>query len=111
MDGLTIRSSDNLVQKGQTASELRNSQITPPSVESGDEVGKSFADTLSDAVNNVNTLQKKSDVAMQQLATGKTDNIPEVMIASEKADIAMKLMVSMRNKVIDAYHEVMKMQF
>jgi flagellar hook-basal body complex protein FliE len=73
-------------------------------------VGKSFSDTLNDALNNVNALQKNSDKAMQDLSTGKTDNIPEVMIAAEKADLALKLMVQVRNKIIDAYQEVMKMQ-
>ncbi len=47
---------------------------------------------------------------MQNLATGKTDNVADVMIAAEKADIALKVMVQVRNKIIDAYQEVMKMQ-
>ena len=47
---------------------------------------------------------------MQQLATGENKNIPDVMLAVEKADIAMKLMVQVRNKIIEAYQEVMKMQ-
>ena len=59
---------------------------------------------------NVNEAQKNSDKAIQALATGKTDNVAEVMIATEKADIALKLMVQVRNKIIDAYQEVMKMQ-
>ncbi|MNT43876.1 Flagellar hook-basal body complex protein FliE [compost metagenome] len=74
------------------------------------ETGKSFADTLKDAVGNVNELQKTSDKQMQALATGKTDNVADVMIAAEKADIALKVMVQVRNKIIDAYQEVMKMQ-
>ncbi len=72
--------------------------------------GKSFAETLKDAVQEVNQLQKISDQKMQDLATGKTDNIPDVMIAAEKADIALKLMVQVRSKIIDAYQEIMKMQ-
>ena len=47
---------------------------------------------------------------MEKLATGETKNIPEVMVAAEKADIALKLMVQVRNKMIDAYQEIMKMQ-
>lgn len=71
---------------------------------------KSFADTLKAAVSGVNQMQKESDKAMQNLATGKTDNVAEVMIATEKADIALKVMMQVRNKIIDAYQEVMKMQ-
>ena len=72
--------------------------------------GGSFADTLNNAIDKVNKVQSEADVKMQELASGKTNNIPEVMMAVEKADIAMKLMMSVRNKVIDAYQEIMKMQ-
>jgi flagellar hook-basal body complex protein FliE len=47
---------------------------------------------------------------MQELATGKSNNIHETMIAAEKADLSLRLMVQVRNKIIEAYQEVMKMQ-
>lgn len=108
MDGLTVSTSDSLLKTGKTLSELRSDKMAQ---DSGAAKGsKSFADTLGDAVQEVNTLQKKSDHLMQQLATGKSKNIPEVMIAAEQADIAFKLMVQVRNKLIEAYQEIMKMQ-
>jgi flagellar hook-basal body complex protein FliE len=111
MDGLTISTSQALLEKGQTLKEIRNdqlrNQITPPPAEKGE---KSFADTLKDAVQNVNQMQKESDHKMQELATGKNKNVAEVMITAEKADIAFKLMVQVRNKIIEAYQEIMKMQ-
>ncbi|MCM2280743.1 MAG: flagellar hook-basal body complex protein FliE [Bdellovibrionaceae bacterium] len=109
MDGLTIRQSQGLLETGKTASELKTQPFDnkPASLTSGE---KSFADTLKEAVQSVNTLQKQADVKAQELATGKTDNIQDVMMASEKADIALRLMVNVRNKIIDAYQEVMKMQ-
>jgi flagellar hook-basal body complex protein FliE len=55
-------------------------------------------------------LQKSSDDKIQQLATGKTDDIAGVMITAEKADIALRTMVQVRNKIIDAYQEIMRMQ-
>ncbi len=111
MDGLTIRSAEGMIETGQTLRDLRSSSGMKSEVmgAQGPE-SRSFADTLKEAVNTVNALQKDSDKKMQDLATGKAKNIPEVMIASEKADIAFKLMVQVRNKIIDAYHEVMKMQ-
>lgn len=109
MDGLTIRQGNSLINTGKTASELRSEQFQQPLQKSG-ETTKSFADTLKEAVNTTNQLQKDSDKKMQELATGKTTNIPEVMMAAEKADIALRLMVQVRNKVIEAYQEVMKMQ-
>jgi flagellar hook-basal body complex protein FliE len=110
MDGLTIRQGQSLIDTGKTASELKSDAFKPavsPGAAGGE---KSFADTLKDAVGTVNTLQKQSDTQMQQLATGKTSDIPQVMMAAEKADIALRMMVQVRNKIIDAYQEVMKMQ-
>lgn len=114
MDGLTIRQGQSLIDAGKTASEIKSSEIknggmqkTPSMNQAGE---KSFADALKEAVNTVNQLQKESDQKMQQLATGKTTNIPEVMMAAEKADIGLRMMVQVRNKIIDAYQEVMKMQ-
>lgn len=83
---------------------------TNKSSESLDEVSKSFSETLKEAVQNVNQLQKDSDKKMQELAAGKTDNIVDVMTAAEKADIALRLMMQVRNKIVDAYQEIMKMQ-
>lgn len=72
--------------------------------------GGSFQDTLGEAIQKVNDLQLKADKAAQDLATGRTDNIADVMIAAEKADIALRLMMQVRNKMIDSYQEIMKMQ-
>lgn len=109
MDGLRFSAKDLLLNKGLTTSEARNSRVEKPSVSNGTD-GESFAKTLQNAIGEVNTLQKTADVEMEKLATGRSDNIHDVMIAAEKADIALKLMVQMRNKIIEAYQEVMKMQ-
>ena len=63
--------------------------------------GASFSDTLKDAIHSVNDLQKDSDTKVQNLATGKSQNLHETVIATEKADIALRLMVQVRNKIID----------
>ncbi len=70
----------------------------------------SFVNTLKEAINSVDQLQKDSDIKMQQLATGQNNNIHETMVAAEKADIALRLMVQVRNKMIEAYQEIMRMQ-
>lgn len=110
MDGLTISNSESMLRTGRTESQLRNDKINSESVDSSRQEIKSFADTLSEAVGKVNELSKEADVQMQKLATGETKNIPEVMIAAEKASVAFKLMTQVRNKIIDAYQEIMKMQ-
>lgn len=108
MDGLTISNSDALLENGRITRERLAPEVSP--LPSSDKAEKSFSATLKDAVNQVNALQKASDVKMQELATGKTKDISEVMITAERADIALKLMVQVRNKIIDAYQEIMKMQ-
>lgn len=108
MDGFNVSSSQRFLNTGNI--ESQRTQLSPQSSNAGVLDGKSFGDTLKEAIHEVNRLQTASDQKMQDLATGKTDNIPEVMMAAEKADIALKLMVQVRSKIIDAYHEVMKMQ-
>lgn len=108
MDGFNVSSSRNFLNTGNI--ESQRTQVGPQSSSQEVNGGKSFGETLKDAIQEVNQLQKVSDKKMQDLATGKTDNIPDVMIAAEKADIALKLMVQVRSKIIDAYQEIMKMQ-
>lgn len=108
MEGFTVSNANRFLNTGAAGSlETKSLDLAKPSAET---TGKSFADTLNAAIGSVNELQKTSDKAMQNLATGRTDNVADVMIAAEKADIALKLMVQVRNKIIDAYQEVMKMQ-
>jgi flagellar hook-basal body complex protein FliE len=118
MDGLTIGNTHSILNTGQTSKEIN--KVTGPDFSpdvgsigipnSGQEPSQSFAASLQNAVNSVNTAQKDSDHQMQELATGKSQNIHETMIASEKADIALRLMVQVRNKMIEAYQEMMRMQ-
>ena len=71
---------------------------------------KSFTEMLVESMSNVNNLQVEANSAIEKLASGKTKNIHETMLAIEKADIAFKTMNQIRSKVIDAYREVMRMQ-
>ena len=107
MDGLTISTAKDLLQTGKTFSEMRKERMAPQKTEGS---SSSFGDTLTQAIGKVNEIQKTADTQMQAMASGEQTNISEVMVAAEKADIALKLMMSVRNKVIDAYQEVMKMQ-
>lgn len=102
MDGLNIKSSN--INNGAVSGSL-NKVISLK-----ENQGVSFGETLKEAIHKVNDLQQTADVKMQQLATGETTDIADVKIAAEKADIALRLMTSVRNKMIDAYNEVMKMQ-
>lgn len=106
MDGLSFKAGQSLLNTGQTTSSLNTKAL---SLEKN-EKGPSFADTLKNSINDVNKIQLEADTKMQGLATGKNTNIADVMMTTEKADIALRLMTQVRNKIIDAYQEIMKMQ-
>jgi len=72
--------------------------------------GDSFGKFLADSVGKVNSLQEDANIAMEKLASGKSQNLHETLLAVEKADIAFRTMNQVRSKVIDAYKEIMKMQ-
>lgn len=69
----------------------------------------SFGDFLKDALNKVNELQLQSQKLTDDFAAGRTDSIHEVMIAGEKAEIALQFTMQIRNKILDAYNEIMRM--
>lgn len=68
-----------------------------------------FSDVLMGALKDVNSAQINADDAVQSLAAGEA-NIQDTMIALQKADVSMKLMLEVRNKVLEAYQEVMRTQ-
>jgi flagellar hook-basal body complex protein FliE len=65
---------------------------------------------FSELVSKVNDIQVQSDKAIQGLASGENKNLHEVMIAVEKSSLSFQFMSSVRNKAIEAYQEVMRMQ-
>lgn len=69
-----------------------------------------FTRVLGDMVNQVNDLQIKADTAVQKLATGESKGLHEVMIAMEKSSISFQFLSQVRNKAVEAYHEIMRMQ-
>lgn len=69
-----------------------------------------FSSFLIEAINNVNKTQKNSENYKDMLAIGQLDNLHDLTIASEKADVALQLTMGIRNKVVDAYKEIMRIQ-
>ncbi|MES2615671.1 MAG: flagellar hook-basal body complex protein FliE [Bdellovibrionota bacterium] len=73
--------------------------------------GKSeFLDLLEKGIKEVNTSALEAEKSSMDLASGKSSNIHETMLAVTKAELGFNMMVQMRNKVIEAYQEVMRMQ-
>ncbi|MFH1624722.1 MAG: flagellar hook-basal body complex protein FliE [Pseudomonadota bacterium] len=74
------------------------------------EEGESFGAVLKDSIEKVNKLQNEADQAITELAVGKTKSIHKTMIALEKADMSFQMMMQVRNKIVEAYEEIMRMQ-
>jgi flagellar hook-basal body complex protein FliE len=71
---------------------------------------KDFSQILNDAVQDINQLQKNADEAIANVQMDNTASVHEALIALEKAGISFRAMMQVRNKILDAYQEVMRMQ-
>jgi flagellar hook-basal body complex protein FliE len=71
----------------------------------------SFGDELKASVHEVDQLQHRAEGAMQEGAVQGAKRIDETMIKLEEAEISLRYLVKVRNKALDAYQEVMRMQF
>ncbi len=87
--------------------EMAMSGLEMPSPQDG---SKSFSEIMRDSVDKVNLYQSQADTAIKELVSGRSKNIHETMLAIERADSSLKLMMQVRNKVLDAYREIMRMQ-
>lgn len=74
------------------------------------EAHQSFKTTLNDALNHVNEVSAISADKTQKLASGEIDDLHDVMIAGQKASIALQTTIEVRNKAVEAYKEIMRMQ-
>lgn len=71
--------------------------------------GTSFLDHLKDSIKETNQMQKSADKMAVDVATGKTANLHETMLAVTQAELTFNLMVQVRNRALEAYQEVMRM--
>jgi flagellar hook-basal body complex protein FliE len=68
-----------------------------------------FANVLKSYLGEANALSTTANQAVLDLATGKTDDVHSVLLASAKADIAFRMMLQVRNRLTDAYQEITRM--
>ena len=69
-----------------------------------------FGKVVQKFIDDTNTQQLNADMSVEKLATGQSDSVHETMLALTKADLSLRVFMEVRNKVIDAYQEVMRMQ-
>lgn len=93
------------IQKLSTPEELGASGSSSQSQPSG----LPFQSVFQDAINNVKQTDSALNSEIYQMTTGQTDNLHDVVIASQKANLSVELLVQMRNKVLDSYNEIMRM--
>lgn len=72
--------------------------------------GKSFSEILKDTIGEVNDLQKQSDEEIMRFVSGENTDVHSAMLAMQKADISFQTMMQIRNKILDAYKEIMRTQ-
>ncbi|MBS4021294.1 MAG: flagellar hook-basal body complex protein FliE [Dethiobacter sp.] len=90
-----------LMPQGSRLGEIKGNDASP----------RDFAEALFNAVKDVNHLQLKADELTEKMVLGQIDDVHQVMLAAEKAKLALQLTVQIRNKLVEAYQEVSKMQF
>ncbi len=100
MDDITIRSTDVLTK------------IQPPLTSSSTERAPAgdFGDLLKSAIEQVNAIQHESGRLEDSVARGESMNIHQAIITGEKAGLSFNLMMKVRNKLLEAYQEVLRMQ-
>lgn len=84
--------------------------IEMPSFEGPKQGGESFGAMLERSIGDVNQLLTQADEKNVEMALGKTENLHETMISVEKAETALRMMTQFRNKALEAYNEVLRMQ-
>ena len=78
--------------------------------EAGQAGGQNFGQTIVDSLKKANDQQQQSDASITDLLSGKQQDVNTVVASVAKADMSFKLLVGVRNKLVEAYKETMRMQ-
>ena len=89
---------------------LSNDALTVNPSNNDEALDVNFADILSNSINAVTQTDKADKASAIQLLTGQSDDLPGLMLDMQKAELSLNLALQIRNKVIDAYNDIMKMQ-
>jgi flagellar hook-basal body complex protein FliE len=94
-----------MAQSGAIESKVGRSLAKPATPSAG------FGNMLTDSLKHVNDMQNSKSDMVESFASGQTQNVHELMINLQKAGLAMQMTTAVRGKVLDAYRELVKMQF
>jgi len=98
------------LMKQQRTIPLDRAAMLPEDITNEKHKPESFATLLKDMVKDVNDLQSKAADKEKQFLRGEISDVHEVMIAAEEASVAFSLLMEIRNKLLDSYREIMRMQ-
>lgn len=98
--------------------EIEALQMTPVTMHATSHLGetmpseevKSFGEYLVDALKETNALQNEAERQKALLAAGRIDDVSQVVVAAQKAEIALQLTLQLRNRAVSAYQEIARMQ-
>lgn len=93
----------------QSHSAVSLSPSASPKIDKPFEAQQNFSQMLKQALNEVNEKQRHADLLTEKLVLGKDVDLHEVMIAAQKATIALNATMEIRNKVVEAYQEISRM--
>lgn len=85
--------------------------LVPQNAETKNQAIPDFAKMLTSSLDRVNEIQKEADRVGQDFLLGKTDSVHKVTIALEEAQLAYDLTLSIRDRILEGYRELMRMQF
>lgn len=100
MAGMTVSAANNIANLQENTNITK---ITPFGAQ------QSFTSMLKDSINSVNNAEIQSDALTKKMANGENVDLHTVMIASQKASISIAATLEIRNKVVEAYQEIMRM--
>ncbi len=88
---------------------LRVPEIRKPSNDGPiKEEGADFGDMLKDAIATVDGLQKESNLEIQKLMSGESQDLHNTIIAVQRADLSFQMLMQVRNKIVQAYQEIIR---
>ena len=105
-DGLQQFRSNDAAKVGGAATAAPEPEPAAPASNNG---ASSFADTLSNAIDNVNAVQKRSGDMQAAYERGEVTDIAQVMMARQESGVAFEATMQVRNKLLSAYQEIMRM--
>jgi flagellar hook-basal body complex protein FliE len=106
----SITSASNLLQPSQIAGAFGTPRVSPGDVPSTEPSGGGFAHMLDGLIASVDAKQTQADAITKQVLLGGTDQLHQSVIAMQEATTALSLMVQVRNKLVESYQELMRMQ-